>query len=50
MKKLNLLLIFIALAGIGYGQGLENFTNSNAAASYTINNFVGEDGDYMVFC
>lgn len=44
MKKLYLLLIFIALAGYGFGQGLENFDNSNATASYTTNSFVGEGG------
>lgn len=43
MKKIYILFIFIALAGNGYGQGLENFDNSNATASYADGSFVGED-------
>lgn len=43
MKKLYILtLLFIS--SLSFGQGLETFTNSNATASYTNNNFVGDNG------
>src|SRR5690554_5772915 len=38
-----LVLLFFA-ASIGWTQGLEDFTNSNAGGSYTTNSFVGNNG------
>ncbi len=45
MKKLLLILFAFTLAGnVAWGQGLEDFTNSNATGSYADNNFVGQNG------
>ncbi len=44
MKKIYFLLGLLVLSGVGFGQGLEDFTNSNATSSYADNNFVGQNG------
>jgi hypothetical protein len=44
MKKITLLMITILSCIYSYGQGLEDFTNSNATASYESDSFLGNDG------
>ncbi|MDY0343476.1 MAG: chitobiase/beta-hexosaminidase C-terminal domain-containing protein [Lentimicrobium sp.] len=39
-----LLTLFMLYPWVGWGQGLEDFTNSNATSSYGNNSFVGNDG------
>ena len=43
MKKILLLITFL-VSVVSWGQGSETFTNSNATASYTTNNYVGDNG------
>ena len=43
MKKILLLITFL-VSVVSWGQGSETFTNSNATASYTNNNYVGDNG------
>ncbi len=42
--KLRLLLFTFLFSALSWGQGSESFTNSNATASYTNGNFVGDNG------
>ena len=43
MKK-TLLYLLLCIGFLGYGQGSESFTNSNASSSYANNSFVGDGG------
>jgi len=43
MKKYLFIIALSLLSFVGYGQGLEDFTNSNATASYNDNNFIGNN-------
>lgn len=40
----GLLVLFLFAASVGWGQGLEDFTNSNAGSSYANDSFVGNNG------
>lgn len=45
MKKITFLVVtLLATVMMSFGQGLEDFTNSNATGSYTSNSFVGNNG------
>ncbi len=43
MKKMYFLAVIMLTATFGFGQGLENFNNSNATNQYADNSFVGEN-------
>ena len=43
-KTLFSFIALVCFTQIGFGQGLEDFTNSNATGGYTNNNFLGNDG------
>src|SRR5690554_7034379 len=45
----GLLILFLLAASMGWSQGLEDFTNSNANASYANNSFVGNNGITWTF-
>ncbi len=44
MKKLYILVLTLLISAVTFGQGLEDFTNSNATSSYGDNSFVGNNG------
>lgn len=44
MKKFYFLLLTLVSISFSFGQGLEDFTNSNATGSYADNSFTGNDG------
>src|SRR5690554_354438 len=44
LKTGGLLVLFFLMASIGWGQGFEDFTNSNAGTGYGDGSFVGNDG------
>ena len=44
MKKIYFLLLTLLISAVSFGQGLEDFTNSNATTSYADESFVGNNG------
>jgi len=44
MKKIYFFLVAMVVTSLSFSQGSESFANSNATASYTDNNFVGDNG------